>query len=510
SLEDVEKASTNGFSKKDIDGVSLVSLLDGDSSGFSRENDPADAADNGAIYWHVPHYKHSAPYSAVLRDQQKFMRYWEDGESLKNRPEPEDGYFLSEKELYDLSSNVGEEGDKNLCQTAPSLAKDLENTLYRWLASVDAIMPTAVKRTNKTGETQRWYSNWIVKNEPSLAYTNPIQAAVNEAVAGDKITVYPGDYLQNVDFSKLADQATVQSIDPSNASIAALTQIKGQPFMMVGPTGNSASGAQNNKNPTARKTENIRYSYDDTLDESHLCLDVYSPEQANHTPVMVYVHGGGWHRGDKGQLAVKPRFFNELGWTFVSVNYRLLPEASVLTQALDCAKAVAWVHSHIQEFGGDPQRIHLMGHSAGAHLVGILGTNEEFLNGVGLNLRTIKSVTVLDIPMDILLALKNKQPAFVDAFDTNPEIWKRLSPLHNINKWKSIPPYLLVLADDIEARRPYSVPFQKALIETGGSCTLVEMPNHNHGATSQKIGVPGDPMTSAVTGFLKSIGAIRD
>jgi len=145
SLEVVESASTNNFSKKKLDGISLVPLLKGDTSSFHRENDPETSADDGAIFWHVPHYKHSAPYSAVIRDNHKYMRYWEDQGNLQSRRETEDGYLMSEKELYDLTNNTGESADENLNDSKSALANDLENILLKWLQKVDAKMPLAVK-----------------------------------------------------------------------------------------------------------------------------------------------------------------------------------------------------------------------------------------------------------------------------------------------------------------------------------------------------------------------------
>ncbi len=145
SLESVESASTNNFSKEKLDGVSLVPLLIGDTSSFNRENDPETPADDGAIFWHVPHYKHSAPYNAVIKNNHKYIRYWEDQENLQNRRETEDGYLMSENELYDLTKNIHESADDNLYDSNAALANDMEAILLVWLQTADAKMPTPVK-----------------------------------------------------------------------------------------------------------------------------------------------------------------------------------------------------------------------------------------------------------------------------------------------------------------------------------------------------------------------------
>ena len=99
-------------------------------------------------------------------------------------------------------------------------------------------------------------------------------------------------------------------------------------------------------------------------------LDVYGAADAKHKkrPVVVWIHGGGWTGGDKREMAAKPTAFVEHGYVFVSTNYRLFPGASIATIARDVAKAIRWTHDHAAEFGGDGDKIFVMGHSAGSQL----------------------------------------------------------------------------------------------------------------------------------------------
>ena len=207
----VEGASTIGFSKEKIDGVSLVPLLQAEDSEFHRENNPSTSKDDGAIFWHVPHYKHSAPYSAVIKDHYKYIRYWEDHDSLQSRPETEDGYFMSEKELYNLQDNLGESEKKGLTGAHSLIEAELETTLLDWLKRVDANMPTAVRRENKQGITQAWYSLWISKQAPSGSNTDPIEEAIYKSTKGDKITVYPGNLTDTMALPSPPDGITIQS-----------------------------------------------------------------------------------------------------------------------------------------------------------------------------------------------------------------------------------------------------------------------------------------------------------
>jgi len=207
----VERASNNGFSQNELDGVSLVPLFDGEASDFERENDPNTTADDGAIFWHVPHYKHSAPYSAIIKGEMKFIRYWEDGDNLRNRPEPEDGYFMTEKELYNLSSNLGESGSENQYDSNRPLAAELETTLLQWLKSVDAAMPTAVRRANRQGTALQWYSQWISKEDPSASEIDPIQQAIADAENGDTITLFPSRIGKNLDQLRMPKGVAVET-----------------------------------------------------------------------------------------------------------------------------------------------------------------------------------------------------------------------------------------------------------------------------------------------------------
>ena len=101
-------------------------------------------------------------------------------------------------------------------------------------------------------------------------------------------------------------------------------------------------------------------------------LDIHSPKDAQNLPVVFWIHGGGWQTGDKSAVQLKPKAFNDLGFVFVSTNYRLLPQVDMATIIRDVAKAIRWTHDNIAKHGGDPKQIFVMGHSAGGHITGML------------------------------------------------------------------------------------------------------------------------------------------
>ena len=113
-------------------------------------------------------------------------------------------------------------------------------------------------------------------------------------------------------------------------------------------------------------------------------LDVYSPSDAKNLPVVFWIHGGGWQAGDKTSVQLKPQVFVDKGFVFVSTNYRLLPNVDMESIIRDVAKSLGWVHKHIAEHGGDPKRIFVMGHSAGAQLAALVCTDDRYLKAEGV------------------------------------------------------------------------------------------------------------------------------
>jgi acetyl esterase/lipase len=113
-------------------------------------------------------------------------------------------------------------------------------------------------------------------------------------------------------------------------------------------------------------------------------LDVYSPTRAKDLPIVVFWYGGGWDSGKKSQYRFVGAALAKAGYVAVLPDYRLYPEAKFPAFVQDGAEALAWVASHATEIGGDPKRIYVAGHSAGAHLAAMLAYDLSFTERVGL------------------------------------------------------------------------------------------------------------------------------
>ena len=152
-------------------------------------------------------------------------------------------------------------------------------------------------------------------------------------------------------------------------------------------------------------------------------------------PLVVFVHGGGWSRGDKRMMqgSEKLAHWRERGYAVASVNYRLVPEATVEQQAGDVAAAVACLKTHSAALGFDRERIALVGHSAGAHLVALVGTDPAFLRSAGLTFADIDGIVPLDgaayhVPQQLEEGPRIMGRRYRQAFGENAARQARLSP----------------------------------------------------------------------------------
>ena len=162
-------------------------------------------------------------------------------------------------------------------------------------------------------------------------------------------------------------------------------------------------------------------------------FDVYVSTQpaasASPAPVIFFVHGGGWSRGDKTNgRVIEPKVAHWVaeGYVVISANYRMLP-TPVAQQADDVAAAIAFAQSQAPLWGGDPKRFILMGHSAGAHLVALISA------GARTAVRPqpwLGSVLLDSAALDVPVIMNNRHLGLYDrAFGTDPQQWTVVSPI---------------------------------------------------------------------------------
>ncbi|MBO0697308.1 MAG: alpha/beta hydrolase [Zavarzinella sp.] len=264
------------------------------------------------------------------------------------------------------------------------------------------------------------------------------------------------------------------------------------------------------------RTQDVRRDipYADKPDERQV-LDVYSPKGAKGLPVVFWIHGGGWQTGDKKEVQLKPQAFTDKGFVFVSTNYRLLPAVDMGTIVRDVAKAAGWVHHHIAEHGGDPKRLFVMGHSAGAQLAALLCTDDRYLKAEGVPLTDVKGCVPVDgdtydVPAIIETAetrwrVHGLPPAKFghrEKFGNDPEKHKAFSAVTHVAKGKGIPPFLVLHVSGHPDTTAQAHRLGNVLKDAGIPVTVFGARETTHSRINEDLGKPDDPATKALFGFL--------
>ena len=246
-------------------------------------------------------------------------------------------------------------------------------------------------------------------------------------------------------------------------------------------------------------------------------LDIYTPKQAKGPlPVIFFCHGGGWRIGNKSMHVEKGSSWASNGVIFVSTNYRLAPEVKHPQQIQDVASAFAWVKSHATELGADPNRMYVMGHSAGAQLVDLLGTNERFLAEKGLSLKDIKGVISLDTAsLDLNQRLGDGSPEgkavgdmITTAFGSDPKVLAEASPTANIHAGQKYPDFLLFCGAKRVACVAQHKVFSQALEKVGGKVTVKAVPL-SHSEISKAAGQANSDIFKEVMEFVHASGNLQ-
>jgi acetyl esterase/lipase len=131
-------------------------------------------------------------------------------------------------------------------------------------------------------------------------------------------------------------------------------------------------------------------------------LDIYRPDVAGPTPVIVFFYGGSWNSGSKAMYPFVAATLARKGFAVLVPDYRLYPEVRFPTFLEDSARSVAWAQAHLAAFGGDPDRVFVMGHSAGAYNAVMLGLDAPLLKAVGSSRDSLAGVIGLAGPYDFL------------------------------------------------------------------------------------------------------------
>ncbi len=223
-----------------------------------------------------------------------------------------------------------------------------------------------------------------------------------------------------------------------------------------------------------RQVADLRYGKDPAQK-----LEMFVPQGAKGSlPVLIFVHGGSWAGGDPHDYRFIARTFCAQGYAVVLAGYRLYPKVQFPAMLEDGASAVRWVHDNAAKLGGDPARVALMGHSAGAYNVTMLTLDPQWLRAVGLDDSAILGTVALAGPFDFLPL---DSDATIHSFGNAPDLAKT-QPITFVRK--DAPPLLLVTGDADTRVRPRN---SKRLAQLLTQAGVPNQPILLEGVTHEKI-----------------------
>ncbi|MCP5286159.1 MAG: alpha/beta hydrolase [Burkholderiaceae bacterium] len=240
-------------------------------------------------------------------------------------------------------------------------------------------------------------------------------------------------------------------------------------------------------------------------DDPQQTLDVYVPANARGAPILFMVHGGAWMLGDKAYLPVvkaKVQRWLPKGYIVVSTNYRMSRNPKVLDQVDDVARALALTQQQAATWGGDAGRLLVMGHSAGAHLVSLLASDQALIRRHGL--QPWRGTVSLDSAvLNVVETMESKHYGFYDrVFGDDRDLWLAASPFHRLGTVTA--PFLLVCASGRPDSCPQAEAFAGKLRSLGGKATVLPVAM-KHGATNTELGEPS-AYTESVERFMHEVG----
>ncbi|NLR38149.1 alpha/beta hydrolase [Novosphingobium sp. ERW19] len=242
-------------------------------------------------------------------------------------------------------------------------------------------------------------------------------------------------------------------------------------------------------------------------------MDFWAPAGAKAAPLVLYVHGGGWKRGSKDSAMgnALPGHLRDQGYAFASINYRLVPAATVEQQASDVAQALAYLLARADKLNIDRSKVVLTGHSAGAHLVALVGTDEQYLRKAGLSFADIDGVmpndgAAYDVPKQMEQAGRMMADTYKQAFGTDPARQKALSPVFHAAA-PNAPRFLLLHVqrkDGVAQAQELGAALKKA----GVTVEYGSFPGtglQGHAEINRKLGEADYPATPVMDAWLKGV-----
>ncbi len=205
-------------------------------------------------------------------------------------------------------------------------------------------------------------------------------------------------------------------------------------------------------------------------------LDIYVPKKRKGPlPVVVFFYGGSWRGGNRADYLFVAEALTRRGYVAIVPDYRLFPDVRFPAFVEDGAKAVRWVLDHVADFGGDPDRLYLMGHSAGAHIAAMLTLEESYLAAAGVRVNSIRGMIALAGPYAFYPSrTASVAPIFAHLADENAA-----RPIVFVDGDEA--PMLLLHGEDDDTVFVFNtVNLSQAVRDAGGSARHIIYPDVGH------------------------------
>lgn len=244
-------------------------------------------------------------------------------------------------------------------------------------------------------------------------------------------------------------------------------------------------------------------------------LDFYSAG-AGPRPLVAFLHGGAWQFGDKARRLAdgKAPFARSEGWHFASLNFRMVPEVAIRAIAGDVARGIARLLVEAGAFGIDRRRVVLMGHSSGAHLAALVGTDPRYLRDAGLPIDALAGVIANEGP-----AYDAREPSvqagwlhrrlIAPALPGDAAGLAELSPVVHAAVLPNAPAFLILHAARDHGARQAEL-LEAALRMAGTPVERYGFPGAGawgHVMLSRKFGAAGQPVTEVARTWLRNVFA---
>lgn len=232
-------------------------------------------------------------------------------------------------------------------------------------------------------------------------------------------------------------------------------------------------------------------------DHNRQTLDIYPSKKIPNAPVLFFIHGGGWTEGDKSMYSHIGDYFSNHGYCIVIINHRQSPEIKHPDHTKDAAMAFIWTKKHIDSYGGNAERISLMGHSSGGHIAALLASDPSYLQNYGYSPKEIyKFVGISGVySINLMITL----PIYYHVF--NDVDHESASP----SNYSPACPVLLIYGENDYVSMPkQSASFYDKIMRSNGYCEVFVANDENHDSIINNVCKSEKIFVKKIIDFLKA------